>query len=106
MFFVRIVLFFFLMIRRPPRSTLFPYTTLFRSERRAESDSSLRHALRAADVEHLHVLAAVEPLRQVGRGHLRQFGVRHGISVTGRVQKRNGGRGSQGSRFLNLGGYL
>src|SRR5256885_351800 len=25
--------FFFLMIRRPPRSTLFPYTTLFRSNR-------------------------------------------------------------------------
>src|SRR5687768_18606849 len=25
--------FFFLMIRRPPRSTLFPYTTLFRSTR-------------------------------------------------------------------------
>src|SRR6202167_6383137 len=31
--FVRIIdhFFFFLMIRRPPRSTLFPYTTLFRS---------------------------------------------------------------------------
>src|SRR6478736_7802213 len=28
------LLFFFLMIRRPPRSTLFPYTTLFRSARR------------------------------------------------------------------------
>src|SRR6266851_6790404 len=28
------VFFFFLMIRRPPRSTLFPYTTLFRSCRR------------------------------------------------------------------------
>src|SRR3712207_7704345 len=27
------VIFFFLMIRRPPRSTLFPYTTLFRSAR-------------------------------------------------------------------------
>src|SRR5205807_9455678 len=27
------LLFFFLMIRRPPRSTLFPYTTLFRSKR-------------------------------------------------------------------------
>src|SRR5436305_14435440 len=27
-----IFLFFFLMIRRPPRSTLFPYTTLFRSQ--------------------------------------------------------------------------
>src|SRR5260370_24423734 len=26
-----VVTFFFLMIRRPPRSTLFPYTTLFRS---------------------------------------------------------------------------
>src|SRR6185437_16671211 len=26
-----IFIFFFLMIRRPPRSTLFPYTTLFRS---------------------------------------------------------------------------
>src|SRR3712207_8977010 len=26
-------MFFFLMIRRPPRSTLFPYTTLFRSKR-------------------------------------------------------------------------
>src|SRR2546422_3337650 len=28
---LRLSLFFFLMIRRPPRSTLFPYTTLFRS---------------------------------------------------------------------------
>src|SRR3712207_9459689 len=29
--------FFFLMIRRPPRSTLFPYTTLFRSTRGSRS---------------------------------------------------------------------
>src|SRR6476646_10974227 len=29
--------FFFLMIRRPPRSTLFPYTTLFRSSLHAEA---------------------------------------------------------------------
>src|SRR2546430_10224630 len=28
-----ILFFFFLMIRRPPRSTLFPYTTLFRSQK-------------------------------------------------------------------------
>src|SRR2546427_1946641 len=28
----RSLFFFFLMIRRPPRSTLFPYTTLFRSQ--------------------------------------------------------------------------
>src|SRR2546422_5274176 len=30
--FIVFLFFFFLMIRRPPRSTLFPYTTLFRSE--------------------------------------------------------------------------
>src|SRR5215467_14875290 len=33
---LQLVFFFFLMIRRPPRSTLFPYTTLFRSRTRAE----------------------------------------------------------------------
>src|SRR2546430_11956157 len=36
--------FFFLMIRRPPRSTLFPYTTLFRS-----GNVSLRANLRPVD---------------------------------------------------------
>src|SRR2546428_4945345 len=35
------------MIRRPPRSTLFPYTTLFRSHRRQSEDGS-RHVLAAA----------------------------------------------------------
>src|SRR5258705_8585198 len=38
----QLAVFFFLMIRRPPRSTLFPYTTLFRSPARARS----RHRLR------------------------------------------------------------
>src|SRR3712207_7640346 len=39
--------FFFLMIRRPPRSTLFPYTTLFRSlEARLDRDHDV------GDVEH------------------------------------------------------
>src|SRR2546429_5612883 len=38
-----VVLFFFLMIRRPPRSTLFPYTTLFRSLPRRRSRSSRHH---------------------------------------------------------------
>src|SRR2546425_3598041 len=37
------MIFFFLMIRRPPRSTLFPYTTLFRSryERLATASATL-----------------------------------------------------------------
>src|SRR2546430_4910865 len=38
-------LFFFLMIRRPPRSTLFPYTTLFRSQGISECGHALHHAL-------------------------------------------------------------
>src|SRR3989442_5516831 len=37
--------FFFLMIRRPPRSTLFPYTTLFRSRQLLELLLTLRGAL-------------------------------------------------------------
>src|SRR5438552_13457386 len=36
--------FFFLMIRRPPSSTLFPYTTLFRSRRGRRPASSTRRA--------------------------------------------------------------
>src|SRR2546427_7548585 len=59
--------FFFLMIRRPPRSTLFPYTTLFRSEkstRRAELDER-RHVradagIRAASFENPDVAAAID----------------------------------------------
>src|SRR6266536_2194774 len=38
--------FFFLMIRRPPRSTLFPYTTLFRSPRDLAADPRRRCAKR------------------------------------------------------------
>src|SRR3989338_9137540 len=34
---------FFLMIRRPPRSTLFPYTTLFRSARGLRKDSQCQN---------------------------------------------------------------
>src|SRR3712207_9246712 len=45
--------FFFLMIRRPPRSTLFPYTTLFRSPRVADE---VFHPLRVH--RHAHDLVA------------------------------------------------
>src|SRR2546429_6957066 len=38
-----VVNFFFLMIRRPPRSTLFPYTTLFRSGRFQRAGRWLLH---------------------------------------------------------------
>src|SRR5258706_1232326 len=40
------------MIRRPPRSTLFPYTTLFRSPRRFSSDAAVAfHADQARRIE-------------------------------------------------------
>src|SRR3712207_6859124 len=46
--------FFFLMIRRPPRSTLFPYTTLFRSGLRPA-----RHELHVAEAEGVGAVLAV-----------------------------------------------
>src|SRR6266540_6808173 len=73
--------FFFLMIRRPPRSTLFPYTTLFRSrprpaprlERSRGTREPRRSAVRAAfGVRVLHVL-----LRALRRG---ERGDRHVVS--------------------------
>src|SRR5215211_8092204 len=46
--------FFFLMIRRPPRSTLFPYTTLFRSHRLGEVEPDREpQASVAAEVQQL-----------------------------------------------------
>src|SRR5258705_10140746 len=55
--------FFFLMIRRPPRSTLFPYTTLFRSQ---QGPSPRRHHPEPRDGPmgefRDHVLAAVAGL--------------------------------------------
>src|SRR2546422_5316290 len=40
------------MIRRPPRSTLFPYTTLFRSHRRAQdADGNVKHLAVAQNLQ-------------------------------------------------------
>src|SRR2546426_12630609 len=54
--------FFFLMIRRPPRSTLFPYTTLFRSHRGAERVEPLAAAPR--EVVLVHVGGVEDRLRR------------------------------------------
>src|SRR2546422_8300957 len=54
--------FFFLMIRRPPRSTLFPYTTLFRSLGLLREDKALANRF-------LRSHAAVESLRKQIEGH-------------------------------------
>src|SRR5258708_33319822 len=52
--------FFFLMIRRPPRSTLFPYTTLFRSQPEAAAEHRFDVALRAGALARL-VHVALHP---------------------------------------------
>src|SRR3712207_7708684 len=53
------------MIRRPPRSTLFPYTTLFRSRRGQRVDPNLR---RAQAVEAREEAGRADPGRARARG--------------------------------------
>src|SRR2546422_6090891 len=48
------------MIRRPPRSTLFPYTTLFRSERTFRAHLGIELRLVHAGARFLEVLAGIE----------------------------------------------
>src|SRR3989442_5266840 len=50
--------FFFLMIRRPPRSTLFPYTTLFRSHQLVQAGGPLADQACAVVGEGLETLGA------------------------------------------------
>src|SRR3712207_7814070 len=52
-------LFFFLMIRRPPRSTLFPYTTLFRS--RIDQQQAVAGAKRRRN-SHWFVASSIKPI--------------------------------------------
>src|SRR2546422_7644577 len=80
-FLISCAFFFFLMIRRPPRSTLFPYTTLFRSRR-------------AADVEGLRRRGARQrrPRDRLGRG--------------ARRRQRGGARDRKSTRLNSSHGYI
>src|SRR5256885_13731755 len=76
----RYLFFFFLMIRRPPRSTLFPYTTLFRSsgdrwravrnERPAD-----RQTFGRAEGVHKHAMRREMPVEYI------EVGARHRLSA-------------------------
>src|SRR5947208_14378012 len=62
--------FFFLIIRRPPRSTLFPYTTLFRSTidvARAQSSMPVVKVSRRVDSARAHCRIV-----EIGRAHVCQ----------------------------------
>src|SRR5258706_11960836 len=87
--------FFFLMIRRPPRSTLFPYTTLFRSPPTSAEDS-LRLALHQVVVPHLrdHLRLPHLLLRPAQRVALHGFGRSDGARAVlehGIVLEKDGG---------------
>src|SRR2546428_5835441 len=68
------IFFFFLMIRRPPRSTLFPYTTLFRSAANAGAPGDLLAAPHQVGADRPHQsrprrarLAGASPRRRRGQ---------------------------------------
>src|SRR2546427_12829162 len=68
-----ICFFFFLMIRRPPRSTLFPYTTLFRSAGMARRRARARRTAGAAVIRRQRAgerLALHRPVRRSARAAL------------------------------------
>src|SRR6476661_9339490 len=68
------VFFFFLMIRRPPRSTLFPYTTLFRSDEtikyRSQGKNSLWQFSYATDTGKVLLLVRSEEHTSELQSHL------------------------------------
>src|SRR6478672_12291145 len=65
--------FFFLMIRRPPRSTLFPYTTLFRSEQCDHMLLIQQWVLRGApEAAHTDVVRPVLPEHVVVQNRVRE----------------------------------
>src|SRR2546429_6013948 len=81
------LIFFFLMIRRPPRSTLFPYTTLFRSREEIGSavDGGLNSLLRYINAQ---VQAELEGDNRAAKGarggHLVQAGNLAELALEGR----------------------
>src|SRR5256886_5695176 len=64
------------MIRRPPRSTLFPYTTLFRSERTRDRGAGRRRPAQPARRHRPHGGEARHPVRGRPVLHLRRTGRR------------------------------
>src|SRR5256884_9723342 len=80
------------MIRRPPRSTLFPYTTLFRSRR--------DRAVPVGEVEDLSIGRAPTLLVTLARGGVDGVGItapRHVSQVEGRGHGMAEGRAVQGA---------
>src|SRR3712207_8433796 len=80
-----LLFFFFLMIRRPPRSTLFPYTTLFRSRRAGATAPRLRAAQAEAARRGPRVVREERPRR---RRHARSLLLPRSEEHTSELQSR------------------
>src|SRR6266403_2663561 len=92
-------LFFFLRIRRPPRSTLFPYTTLFRSTRHVHRD--LPHPPEARVEVALDLQrqgAVVERLRELADADLAAADEYDSLDLRQRREHRQAGAGVAGRR--------
>src|SRR2546422_11706128 len=104
--------FFFLMIRRPPRSTLFPYTTLFRSALPrvgSRVEHRLQHSVRWEDARRSGAAAAGrgvpggagsegDPRSDHGGGVLAAGHGRRGRGAAGGGRMRAGGGGGGRAR--------
>src|SRR3712207_8464005 len=76
-------MFFFLMIRRPPRSTLFPYTTLFRSAWRKRAFAFSGAAVAA------FVANDRAPLRNPSAGFGEKIFIQPAENVTAHIKQRS-----------------
>src|SRR3712207_8143699 len=94
-------MFFFLMIRRPPRSTLFPYTTLFRS------GTARAGSPRGGAAVHGGPLRGDPRERPAGRPRRRGAGVRRAVRRAGRRRGADrGGRSEEHTSELQSRQYL
>src|SRR5690348_17458525 len=85
------------MSRHPPRPTLFPYTTLFRSERAVDVAQDLRQDGRC------DLAAATAAMRETGKAKRRTFGGVHRErqAGAGRCDRRSRAKGDRKSTRLN-----
>src|SRR2546429_9029682 len=90
----RLLFFFFLMIRRPPRSTLFPYTTLFRSH--FGKDALTKSAVRGARGLQGHFRVARADRADAQPNEISGARVFDGVKGNGRGGKNRGKAESRG----------
>src|SRR5262245_62643393 len=77
------------MIRRPPRSTLFPYTTLFRSDQQHAGDDDLKHDEGTRDERDGPARAAAAADRKSTRLNSSHLGISYAVFCLKKKKKKN-----------------